>query len=101
MGSILQGVCPCGFRSSDVFAGGGMTPGDHNLPGLCAHCENVVTVDMSKPRLRCTRCGRKPTILDPFPSEDPLDESIGGELLFECPRCHERSMSFEFVGIWD
>ena len=99
MGSVLCATCTCGYVRDRIFSGSGRDPGLEYLPGRCAHCKEVVSVRTSGPRLRCSRCGRKPEV---YPLYDPagLDERFE-DLPHPCPRCQQVALRFEFEGIWD
>ena len=100
MGSVLQARCECGYVSREIFAGGGFD-GGRNVPARCDHCREVITLDPTKQRLRCSRCGRKPAATyDVFANADELDETIR-PATYESPRCHTPRLTFDFVGIWD
>lgn len=99
MGSILCATCSCGYVRDGILAGSGRDPNDEFLPGHCAHCNEVVSVRTNRPRLRCSRCGRKPEVYRLY---DPagLDEQFE-DLPHPCPRCRQVALRFDFVGIWD
>ncbi len=119
MGVMMQARCSCGYESEGLLIGGGMMDFDRVcwLPAACATCREIVNVDVMKPRLRCPRCRRKPTLcVNPRTSTagyDALESAqlwslpdgtpivIGDDERFECPRCATHRLRFEFVGVFD
>jgi hypothetical protein len=100
MGSLLQAFCPCGYRSREIFAGGGFD-GGRNIPGRCDYCREIITINPNKKRVRCTRCGRKPVALEEVIHLDEMTETIGEKKAYLCPKCNSTSLTFEFIGTWD
>lgn len=99
MGSILSARCQCGYERDGLFSGGGRDPAPTFLPGSCRYCREVVSVRTSSRRLRCSRCGRKPTLYALYDPEG-LDERFP-DMPHACPRCQAVELRFEFEGVWD
>lgn len=98
VGDIVVARCRCGYQSKQLFIGSGMMPRDRWL-ALCAHCREVVSVDVQEKRLRCPQCRRKPKLVQP---ERRRIEERGATLFpTECPSCGQSSLQFHFVGVWD
>ncbi len=94
---MLVATCPCGYESDMLFVGCGMEVYAGIVPALCRHCRKYVTVDPSKPRLRCSTCGRKPEVVDAFLADKDPDALQ----TFECPACGNATAHFENSGCWD
>jgi len=97
MGNILAAVCPCGYESEPLFVGCGMIEGPFHVPALCRACHQYVTVDPSRPRVRCRTCRRKPQVVAAF------IDAAGGDTdqPVECPACGALSAVLEEQGCWD
>jgi hypothetical protein len=77
-----------------------MVEGQANLPGLCPHCREVVTVNTLEDPLRGSESGRKPTLFMPD-NPDEFDEGFDPQRAYEFPRCARHTPHLEFVGLWD
>lgn len=55
---------------------------------------------MNRPRLRCSKCGRKPTVIELCDPEG-LDERFDDSVRHMCPKCGEETLTFDMAGIWE
>jgi hypothetical protein len=113
MGSLLLAQCPCGYTSKGIMYGTGMMllPDGRSPwyePGICRKCREVVSVATHKDRLKCTRCGCKPEVVEISrdnsrgileSAQDPPPESI--EQQYECPHCNSLTLVLLDCGCWD
>lgn len=97
MGDILTAACPCGYESDSLFVGCGFVVRSAQVPALCRTCHRYVTVDPSRPRVRCPTCRRKPDIAPAFMADSGPAEGQA----FECPVCGATSAVFQECGEWD
>ncbi|GEM_PF-4620289 len=97
MGDILTVVCPCGYESDSLFVGYGSIEGPAQVPALCRTCHQYLTVEPSRPRVRCPTCRRKPHVVAAFMADDGPEEGQA----FECPACGDVSAVFRETGLWD
>ena len=122
MGSMLEAKCPCGYVASGIFTGIGMQ-GIGVEPGICHKCREIVSVathqfDMSaglpsikNKRLRCSKCGRKPQMLELIMQPPPETEdeefsfshqgNLDPEAVYICPKCDQKTLKLYAMGIWD
>jgi len=73
MGEVFQAICECGFKSDELYLGGGMADMGKlcNVPYYCDNCEFVgkanikneftydIIVDEIKKGIKCEKCGEK------------------------------------------
>lgn len=121
MGSMLETVCPCGYVTSEILSGIGMQGIGHE-PGICHKCREIVSVathqigmppDFSskQKRLRCSKCGRKPQMLELIMQPPPETEdeefsfshqgNLDPEAIYICPNCDQKTLKLYAMGIWD
>lgn len=97
MGTMLRLSCPCGYESDDLHLGSGMLEGPERVAAHCRHCRAIIVVAVAEgKRLRCSRCGRKPELLDPR-----LTELADDPPKYVCPSCGKPSLEPTPTGIWD
>jgi len=119
MGSILVAECECGFKSEEMFAGGGMLNFYEvcNAPAICKECGIIFTRNFmsTKKNIRCPNCKKKALYYnDPILHGDkqgeevvfswnlPADESfILPHTTYCCPQCRQMNLRFFDVGCWD
>lgn len=95
MGTMLRLSCPCGYESDDLHLGSGMLQGPERVAAHCRHCRTIIAVAEGK-RLRCSKCRRKPELLDPR-----LAEPEDGARQYVCPWCGKPHLQPTPTGIWD
>ena len=119
MGTIIKAICNCGFKSEDVFAGGGFS----NFrticlaPALCLNCKTFVVKNYLNKYSRCPVCRKKVTFYNnPILQVSTVDldkESIFSwhtkekeefllpDTLYLCPKCEQIRLKFVWIGNWD
>ena len=121
MGSMLEAECPCGYVKSEICFGIGML-GIGLGPGICHKCREIVSVEThqigmppnvssEQKRLRCSKCGRKPQMLElimqPIPETEDEEssfshqDSLDSEAVYLCPKCDQKTLKLYEVGFWD
>jgi hypothetical protein len=93
VGVLCQVHCGCGYLSRELTLDVGMCLGPVYDLATCEHCREIIAVDTQRPRLRCSRCGRKPSIWDS--SWTPEAHAL------KCPRCRAQPVCIERIGTWD
>ena len=99
-GHILAAICPCGF-SQEVWPGA-HTLRQENVIAYAPEGPDLITIDSKK----AEKLGLV-TLPNPFleyvhrPMGDPEVQRLGHDPAFECPKCHETTMHFEFKEFWD
>ncbi len=121
MGSILRGLCKCGFDTGDIYVGAGFVNFMEtcNAPAICLHCnEFLVRNYMAGDAARCPGCEAKVTFYD-----DPSVQDASGKKRYDylfvwriadkdeffklpdtnflCPKCKKMALIFEEIGNWD
>lgn len=121
MGTILRGVCICGFDTGEIFAGGGfLTSSDMcNAPALCPACsEFLVRNYLKKDTTVCPGCHGRVTFYDD-PSLYATPRAVEGDGFlftwklankdgyfrlprtgFYCPKCKNMTLLFADKGTW-
>lgn len=123
MGSVLGAVCPCGFESEEIYAGGGMLDFHEvcNAPAFCQQCRDLVVVNYLLANPKCLGCSG-PVVFYDDPSlqaakgsreqEDPRRDVFNWNASDEkhlrlpgtkylCPKCGRKRMTFVFLGNFD
>ena len=122
MGDVIRAMCKCGFKSEDIYAGGGMEDFQTNCttPALCTHCSRFLIKNYLKKYSKCPVCRKKVVFYnDPSlqsrrgrTSEGNGDvfswDTRGEKGLFRlpdnhylCPRCGKMTLRFICIGLWD
>jgi Zn finger protein HypA/HybF involved in hydrogenase expression len=122
MGTILRGLCKCGFDTGDIFVGAGFANfmDTCNAPAICLHCsEFLVRNYMKKDTALCPGCDGKLTFYDDPSLWDPSAKIEKHGYLFTwriadrdeffklpdakflCPTCKSITLVFEDIGRWD
>lgn len=108
MGQMVEFICDesgCDWKRAAMVGGGFRWLG--HLPHLCRRCRHLTLVDGGPvPRDwdavpenesvgRCSKC-RRPA--EPWPE---LNQDYEPNTPAECPRCQNKSVRFEYYGLWD
>ena len=57
MGDIFQAECPCGFKSRELYVGGGMKDSTMDgVPVACPQCHVVWVEDVKSGKRTCRKC---------------------------------------------
>ena len=121
MGSILRGLCKCGFDTGDIYVGAGFVNFMEtcNAPAICLHCnEFLVRNYLKKETTVCPGCHGKVTFYDDPSLSAPHPHVEGDGCLFTwklanrdghfklpradflCPKCKKTTLVFEDLGSW-
>lgn len=106
MGEIIKGICKCGYQTKELKFGAGMADFEHSrtVPAISMMTADIVELDIlakspnpqlvpyTDPRLHdqnctCTRLEAWDTLL-------PTERNY-------CPGCHQFSLGFESLGLYD
>lgn len=121
MGDIFQAECPCGFKSRELYVGGGMK--DSTLDGVpvaCPQCHVVWVEDVKSGKRTCRKCKSAlyylhedgnfapAHLLKWLKVEYPWDvysterevKSMP-KVFYRCPNCGKLEMQLVDVGCWD
>ncbi len=117
MGSILRGICKCGFDTDTFFAGGGFHDSETkcSAPAVCRNCKEFLVKNYLKKYSKCPVCRKKVTFYN-SPSLQIESSQTGSNncnivfswddfclpgTLYWCPKCKEMRMKFIFAGRFD
>ena len=116
MGDILQAICECGFKSNNLYLGGGFLDMGElcNAPYYCDNCETIGTVNINK-IIKCEKCSKSVQYYgeigkDDFeiPEDVIFDWSVNHttryflkDKFYYCPKCKKINLKFIPIGNWD
>ena len=114
MGTILQPTCKCEFPFKTLLVFGGFLDFTKKcmVPTPCYHCGTILTKNILKPNLRCSKCKKPLSIYGVIVDDSDVTEGIEWnlfngsryvleEMKYKCPVCKEDELTFEEVGNWD
>jgi len=123
MGTIIQAKCECGFKSKEIYAGGGFKNSEDVLsaPALCTNCYTFTVRNYFSRYNYCSKCKSKVTFYnsdklwkDKNVSQDEFDSIFWWNIdflnnkafilpntLYLCPECKKFKMKFYFCGFYD
>jgi hypothetical protein len=110
MGTMLQAMCSCGYKTGIFDQGGGMRSFKtvDMEPALCRKCKKVVVVNRMLAPNVCPKCKKEVTFYDsPTLHSGPEDDGHRwfGTVIPEgrclCPRCGKMTLSFVSMGCFD
>ncbi len=100
-GAIMEYECAeCGYKTENLFIGGGKTPGAYYALAYCPDCEEFYAASASEiedDEAACRACG---AALEACDGEEWVrfeDE----EWVHKCPKCGEFAVEEQRVGLWD
>ena len=118
MGSIVIGNCECGYKTEELFLGGGMMNYLEvcKFPHYCQECHTFFIGNIYDKNLVCENCQseniiayddkRACTFMENEVFNDYAKDTIGRDLKLSatnnlCPQCKNYSLNFKPIGNWD
>lgn len=106
MGEIIKAICDCGYQSKKLSFGAGMADFEYSrsVPAISMTTAEIVELDIlskspnpqlvpyTDPRLHDQNCNC--TALEAFDTLLPTEGNY-------CPGCHQFSLKFEVLGVYD
>lgn len=100
-GAIMEYECAeCGYKTENLFIGGGKTPGAYYALAYCPECEEFYAaseLEEKEVKAECDVCGEA---LEPCDDEEwvRFDDE---KWVYKCPKCSEFAVEERRVGLWD
>jgi len=118
MGSILIAECDCGFKSKEIYAGGGVANFETECaaPAVCKNCSSFLVLNYLRKKNKCPNCKSEVTFYnDPSIQKKTNTENTVFDWYFEeyqhtfvlpdtkyyCPKCKKFNLRFISLGCWD
>lgn len=116
MGAILKGKCECGYKTHELFLGGGMLSfkTDCGFPYICSSCNSLFVGNYLNEEQPCPECRSQDTVIY---NDESLCHSTGKDVFnwnidhtkslrltkgnYFCTNCGEFKLTFEKIGLWD
>jgi len=118
MGTICSAECKCGYKTKELFLGGGMMnfETECSFPYYCQECNKLFIGNIYNKKVTCSECNstdvvayNKKEMISPFDTDImvisetisfPDNLSLTNREYF-CPKCQEYHLKFSFTGMWD
>lgn len=119
MGSIIGGICDCGYHTKTMFLGGGMRNFSTycSFPHYCEECHILFEANIFNEIITCPECKKNKVVAydaDRFCKKEGQHvvffwntiDQIGRQLEltnseYLCPGCRKFSLIFKSGGSWD
>ena len=118
MGTICSAECKCGYKTKELFLGGGRMNflTKCNFPYFCKKCNELFIGNTYDKKIICSECNsedvvayNKKEMVSPFDTNIeirsetisfPNKLSLTNQEYF-CPKCHKYQLKFSFIGMCD